>query len=88
MDWLTSPAAWIALVTLTALEIVLGIDNIIFISILAGRLPRNSRRRARPLGLGAGDAHAHRPAVLARRGSCASRDRCSPCSATSSPAAI
>ena len=40
MDWLSDPQAWIALVTLTALEIVLGIDNIIFISILAGKLPR------------------------------------------------
>lgn len=38
MDWLTNPEIWIALGTLTALEIVLGIDNIIFISILAGRL--------------------------------------------------
>jgi predicted tellurium resistance membrane protein TerC len=51
MEWMTLPEAWIALVTLTALEIVLGIDNIIFISILAGRLPRQQRRRARTLGL-------------------------------------
>ncbi len=52
MDWLTSPEAWLALVTLTALEIVLGIDNIIFISILVGRLPEERRQRGRVLGLG------------------------------------
>jgi predicted tellurium resistance membrane protein TerC len=52
MDWLTDPQAWIALVTLTALEIVLGIDNIIFISILADKLPAAQRARARTLGLG------------------------------------
>jgi len=52
MDWITNPEAWIALVTLTALEIVLGIDNIIFISILVGRLPQKKRNKARVLGLG------------------------------------
>ncbi len=52
MSWLTSPEIWIALVTLTVLEIVLGIDNIIFISILAERLPREERGRARRIGLG------------------------------------
>ena len=52
MEWLTNPQAWIALITLTALEIVLGIDNIIFISILVGRLPRAKRNKARVLGLG------------------------------------
>ena len=52
MEWLTDPQAWIALVTLTALEIVLGVDNIIFISILVGRLPQEQRNRARILGLG------------------------------------
>ena len=51
MEWLLDPQAWIALVTLTALEIVLGVDNIIFISILAGRLPEHQRQRARTLGL-------------------------------------
>jgi predicted tellurium resistance membrane protein TerC len=51
MDWLSSPETWIALVTLTVLEIVLGIDNIIFISILAGRLPAADQGRARRLGL-------------------------------------
>jgi predicted tellurium resistance membrane protein TerC len=50
--WLTSPEAWIALGTLTALEIVLGIDNIIFISILVGRLPAHQRVLARRAGLG------------------------------------
>jgi len=50
--WLASPEAWIALGTLTALEIVLGIDNIIFISILVGRLPPNQRAFARKIGLG------------------------------------
>ena len=51
-DWLASPEAWIALGTLTFLEIVLGIDNIIFISILVGRLPPNQRAFARRTGLG------------------------------------
>jgi predicted tellurium resistance membrane protein TerC len=52
MDWITSPEAWIALLTLTVLEIVLGIDNVIFISILAGKLPVEQQARARRLGLG------------------------------------
>ena len=51
MEWIADPQAWIALVTLTALEIVLGIDNIIFISILVGRLPPERRDLARRLGL-------------------------------------
>ena len=51
-EWLTDPEAWIALFTLTALEIVLGVDNIIFISILVARLPEAQRQRARVLGLG------------------------------------
>jgi predicted tellurium resistance membrane protein TerC len=50
-DWLADPNAWIALATLTALEIVLGVDNIIFISILVGRLPPEKRDLARRLGL-------------------------------------
>lgn len=53
MDWITQPEAWIALFTLTALEIVLGIDNVIFISILAGKLPKNEQNRARQTGLAA-----------------------------------
>ena len=52
MEWLTDPQAWIAFATLAALEIVLGIDNIVFISILADRLPEAQRARARMLGLG------------------------------------
>jgi predicted tellurium resistance membrane protein TerC len=51
MDWLTDPSTWIGLLTLTVLEIVLGVDNIIFISILAGKLPEDQRARARRLGL-------------------------------------
>jgi predicted tellurium resistance membrane protein TerC len=51
MEWIAQPQAWVALATLTALEIVLGIDNIVFISILAGRLPAHQRNRARTLGL-------------------------------------
>ena len=51
MDWLTNPEIWIALVTLTALEIVLGIDNIIFLSIIAGKLPAHQQRKARRIGL-------------------------------------
>jgi len=50
-DWVYSPEAWLALLTLTALEIVLGIDNIIFISILVARLPEHQRQRARIQGL-------------------------------------
>ena len=51
MELLTNPDAWIALITLTTLEIVLGIDNIVFISILAGKLPAAQRARARQVGL-------------------------------------
>ena len=51
MAWITNPSAWIALLTLTTLEIVLGIDNIIFISILSSRLPENQQDRARKIGL-------------------------------------
>ena len=50
-EWIFVPEAWIALATLTALEIVLGIDNIIFISILVGRLPEQQRQSARKIGL-------------------------------------
>ena len=52
MDWLTDPQAWVAFATLTALEIVLGVDNVVFISILAGKLPVEQRERARRWGLG------------------------------------
>ncbi|MEQ9641336.1 MAG: TerC family protein [Alphaproteobacteria bacterium] len=51
LDWIADPAIWASLLTLTALEIVLGIDNVIFISILADRLPVEQRRRARLIGL-------------------------------------
>ncbi len=51
MEWLSSPEIWVAFLTLTALEIVLGIDNIIFISILVGRLPKEQQPRARFFGL-------------------------------------
>ena len=51
MDWLTDPSIWIAFGTLTALEIVLGIDNIVFISILASKLPEEQRAKARTIGL-------------------------------------
>ncbi|MGY4675151.1 TerC family protein [Ursidibacter arcticus] len=51
-DWVANPEAWVALFTLTALEIVLGIDNIIFISILVSRLPEKQRQSARIIGLG------------------------------------
>jgi len=51
MEWLLDPQIWISLLTLTALEIVLGIDNVIFISILAGKLPKDQQPRARKLGL-------------------------------------
>ena len=52
MDWITDPQAWIAFSTLTALEIVLGVDNVVFISILAGKLPPEQREKARRVGLG------------------------------------
>lgn len=51
MEWLADPQIWISLLTLTALEIVLGIDNVIFISILAGKLPPEQQEKARKLGL-------------------------------------
>ena len=52
MEWLTDPQTWVAFLTLTALELVLGIDNVIFISILVGKLPPAQQPRARTLGLG------------------------------------
>ena len=51
MEWLTNPEIWVALLTLTALEIVLGIDNIIMISILVGRMPKALQARTRLFGL-------------------------------------
>ena len=52
MDWITTPEIWIGLFTLTVLEIVLGIDNVVFISILAGKLPQGQQAKARQTGLG------------------------------------
>ena len=51
MEWITESEAWIALLTLTFLEIVLGIDNIVFVSILTGRLPESQRTKGRRIGL-------------------------------------
>ena len=51
MEWVTQPEVWISLLTLTLLEIVLGIDNVIFISILAGKLPKEQQAKARQTGL-------------------------------------
>ena len=51
MEWLTSPEIWVAFFTLTALEIVLGIDNIIMISILVSRMPKHMQPRTRIFGL-------------------------------------
>ncbi|MBT3322092.1 MAG: TerC family protein [Anaerolineae bacterium] len=51
MEWISNPSAWIALLTLTVLEIVLGIDNIIFISILSNKLPEDQQGKARQTGL-------------------------------------
>ena len=51
MEWISDPEIWVALITLTSLEIVLGIDNVVFISILAGKLPRAEQARTRTTGL-------------------------------------
>jgi predicted tellurium resistance membrane protein TerC len=51
-DWIANPDIWLSLVTLTALEIVLGIDNLVFIAILAGKLPEHRQKLARQVGLG------------------------------------
>ena len=58
-SWISEPSAWVALLTLTLLEIVLGIDNIIFISILSGKLPLEQQAKARKNRPLAGDGHAH-----------------------------
>ena len=63
MELLTDPQAWIAFATLTALELVLGIDNIIFISILVDKLPQEQQRAGAPPRPVHGDVHAHRPAA-------------------------
>src|SRR5687767_14411024 len=51
MEWITEPGTWIAFLTLVALELVLGVDNVIFISILAGKLPVDQQQRARTMGI-------------------------------------
>jgi predicted tellurium resistance membrane protein TerC len=51
VDWISNPEIWASLLTLTALEIVLGIDNLVFIAVLAGRLPAEQQNRARQIGL-------------------------------------
>ncbi len=51
MDWITQPETWIAFLTLVALELILGVDNVIFISILAGKLPQDQQGRARRTGI-------------------------------------
>ena len=51
MDWITQPEAWIAFLTLVTLELVLGVDNVIFISIMAGKLPASQQQRARTTGI-------------------------------------
>jgi predicted tellurium resistance membrane protein TerC len=51
MDWITQPETWIAFLTLVVLELVLGVDNVIFISILAGKLPQDQQKRARTTGI-------------------------------------
>jgi predicted tellurium resistance membrane protein TerC len=53
MEWISDPTIWTALLTLTALEIVLGVDNVVFISILSNKLPPEQRDKARTVGLGA-----------------------------------
>jgi predicted tellurium resistance membrane protein TerC len=62
LEWVSDPGAWVALATLTAIEVVLGVDNVVFISILVGRLPAVQRQRARIAGLAA--AMATRIALL------------------------
>jgi predicted tellurium resistance membrane protein TerC len=52
LEWLSNPEIWVALLTLTTLEVVLGIDNLVFISILASKLPKNQQQRASRIGLG------------------------------------
>ena len=51
MNWLLQPESWIAFITLVVLELVLGVDNVIFISILAGKLPKDQQKRARTTGI-------------------------------------
>jgi predicted tellurium resistance membrane protein TerC len=61
MEWATNPEIWISLFTLTLLEVVLGIDNIIFISILSSKLPIDQQNKARKVGLGLALITRHAP---------------------------
>ena len=88
MDWLTDPQIWIALATLTFLEIVLGVDNIIFISILSGKLPAEQQPRARRVGLLGAMLTRIAAAVLARLDHQADRAAVHAWSATRSRGAI
>ena len=88
MDWIADPQIWIALATLTFLEIVLGVDNIIFISILSGKLPADAAAAGPPPRAARRDGHARHAAVLAGLDHPADRRRGSPSSAPISRAAI
>ena len=77
MDWISDPQIWIALATLTFLEIVLGVDNIIFISILSGKLPRGAAAQGAAAGSAGRDGHARAAALLARLDHPADGARCS-----------
>ncbi len=87
MEWLSNPESWIALLTLTVLEIVLGIDNVIFISILAGKLPQEQQGKARKCGAGPRHVHPARPAGFDRLDRPADRAALHGSSARRSPAA-
>ena len=81
LELLTQPETYVSLLTLTAMEIVLGIDNIVFISILAGKLPAGAAADgARRLGLSLALVLAARPALRDLLGHGADASRCSPCS--------
>ena len=88
MDAFLTADGLIALVTLTVLEVVLGVDNVIFISILAGKLPAEQQERARRIGLLAAMVHAHPAAAVDRLDHPADRAALHGRSATSSRAAI
>ena len=64
MDWITQPETWIAFLTLVALELVLGVDNVIFISILAGKLPQNQQQSCTQDRYYAGGRHPHFASVI------------------------
>ena len=78
MELLTSAEAWAALLTLTALEIVLGIDNVIFLSVIVSRIPPTQAKRARQIGLAAGAGVPHRAAQPAGLADRPDRSRSSP----------